>query len=50
MDKKVEPIMTVRRNGTKEDKEVEDRGRTRMADKVRIKTGAYILNTRGFMG
>lgn len=47
---KVEPIMTVRSNGTKEDKEVEDEGRTRTADKGRIKTGAYILNTRGFTG
>lgn len=42
--------MTVRRNGTKEDKEAKDEGRTRTADKGHNKTGAYILNTRGFTG
>lgn len=35
------------RQRTKEDREVEDRAKTRTTDKGHIKTGIYILNTRG---
>lgn len=34
----------------KESREVEDRARTRTADKGHIKTGIYILNKRGSQG